>query len=187
MECEPYAVLQGLSLFYAGVAVGAVCLWLFTRVWSDTREVCEIERLEIRLRALINGEQESENEGKIAQLEAEVKKGDTLRRVQRELKPWVSHNFGEREPWQPLLGIGEEVGELMHAHLKAHQGIRSHENHSAAKIDALADIIIFACDYATAEGIDIADALATTWDQVKKRDWRKDPEHSHKSGDAGGD
>lgn len=97
---------------------------------------------------------------------------DTLRRVQDEQRPWVLHNFGQREAWQPLLGIGEEVGELMHAHLKAHQGIRTGEDHEAAKVDALADIIIFACDYASASGVDITDALATTWDQVKQRDWK---------------
>ena len=100
----------------------------------------------------------------------------TLRQLQKEQQPWVSHNFPGREPYYPLLGVQEEVGELSHAHLKALQGIRgTPEEHHAAKIDAIGDIIIFLSDYATANGIDIQDAVEKTWAGVKKRDWRKDP------------
>jgi hypothetical protein len=68
----------------------------------------------------------------------------------------VQHNFGDRPAWQTLLGVVEEVGELSHAHLKAAQGIRgTREQHHVAKIDAVADIVIFLADYCTAEGIDL--------------------------------
>jgi NTP pyrophosphatase (non-canonical NTP hydrolase) len=41
----------------------------------------------------------------------------TLQQLQEENRPWTFKNFGkDREPWQPLLGIIEELGELASAH-----------------------------------------------------------------------
>lgn len=100
---------------------------------------------------------------------------DTLARLQREQVPWVQHNFPGRPAWMPLLGAQEELGELAHAHLKHAQGIRTGEDHKAAKADALADIVIYLADYATAEGIDLQAVVAETWDRVKQRDWKADP------------
>lgn len=102
-----------------------------------------------------------------------------LRELQEEQKPWIEHNFGGRPSWQPLLGALEELGELAHAHLKDAQGIRTGEQHRAAKVDAVADVVIFLADYCTAEGIDFQAALEDTWSTVKKRDWKADPEHAH--------
>lgn len=100
----------------------------------------------------------------------------TLRRLQDEQRPWVEHNFAGREPFYPLLGAVEELGELAHAHLKALQGIRgTAEEHHAAKVDAVADAIIFLADYCTANGIDMQQALEDTWARVKVRDWKADP------------
>ena len=102
----------------------------------------------------------------------------TLRQLQDEQRPWVAHNFAGRHPYYPLLGAMEELGELSHAHLKALQGIRgTPEEHHAAKVDAVADIIIFLSDYCTAEGIDLQDAVERTWAEVRKRDWKADPMH----------
>jgi len=115
------------------------------------------------------------------ELASEAAEADTLRRVQREQVPWVLHNFGERESWQPLLGAQEELGELAHAHLKGHQGIRSGEDHEANAKDAVADVIIFLCDYSSSRGWDIAELLGSTWDEVKKRDWKKDPDTAHEA------
>lgn len=103
---------------------------------------------------------------------------ETLRRVQAEAVPWVKHNFGDRPSWQPLLGAQEELGELAHAHLKEIQGIRTDEDHEAKAKDAVADIIIFLCDYASARGWDITDILGDTWEQVKQRDWKKNPSNA---------
>ena len=97
---------------------------------------------------------------------------DTLARVQQEQVTWVKHNFENRPAWMPIMGLSEEVGELNHAFLKREQKIRTSEDHSAMIKDALADIIIFACDVATAENIDLRKALEETWDKVKKRDWK---------------
>lgn len=105
----------------------------------------------------------------------------TLRQLQEEQRAWVAHNFPGRESYEPLLGAVEELGELAHAHIKAKQGIRSHENHDAATRDAVADVVIFLADYCTAKGIDFQAALEETWAVVKRRDWRADPENAHQA------
>jgi len=97
-----------------------------------------------------------------------------LRKLQDEQRPWVEHNFGERPSYWPLLGVVEEVGELCHAHLKHEQGIRTNEDHDAAKRDAVGDIVIYLSDYCSAEGIDLQAAVEETWAEVSKRDWKAD-------------
>jgi NTP pyrophosphatase (non-canonical NTP hydrolase) len=61
--------------------------------------------------------------------------------LQREQAPWVQHNFGDRPSWMPLMGIAEELGELVQA---ATDG-----NHKLMR-DGIADCIIFMADYCTA-------------------------------------
>lgn len=101
----------------------------------------------------------------------------TLEQLQHDQRPWVSHNFPGREPYYPLLGVQEEVGELSHAFLKMKQGIRGTEaEHHAAMIDAVGDIVIFLSDFCSANGIDFQEAVETTWAKVKQRDWRADPQ-----------
>ena len=102
-----------------------------------------------------------------------------LRKLQKEQKPWVEHNFGDRPSWQPLLGVAEEVGELCHAFLKRAQGIRNTENHTENIKDAVADIVIYLSDFCNAEGIDFETTVQETWDKVKNRDWKKDPDNAH--------
>ena len=118
----------------------------------------------------------------------------TLRVLQAEQVSWVKHNFGDRPAWQPLLGLMEEIGELTeatggnqhitelvrvlgrlaHADLKSFQGIRTNEDHDAKAKDAVADIVIFLADYCSARGWDMEDIVQSTWDQVKRRDWKRD-------------
>jgi NTP pyrophosphatase (non-canonical NTP hydrolase) len=69
----------------------------------------------------------------------------------------------------------EELGELCHAHLKHEQGIRTTEDHRKAKWDAVGDIIIFLADYCNIEGINLQQALGSTWVDVQMRDWKQDP------------
>lgn len=99
-----------------------------------------------------------------------------LNKLQEEQKDWIKHNFGDRPSWMPLLGAVEELGELAHAHLKQAQGIRVTENHFENKKDAVADIIIYLADYCSAEGINLHEVVENTWNEVKKRDWKKYPE-----------
>jgi len=101
----------------------------------------------------------------------------TLRQLQEENKVWADHNFPDSKPYRPLLGAVEEIGELAHAQLKSEQGIRGTQaEHHAAKIDAVADIIIYLADYCNQAGIDMQSAVQKTWVRVRERDWKKDPQ-----------
>lgn len=110
----------------------------------------------------------------------------SLKKFQKEHREWSERNFGGKfgSGYRPLLGAMEELGELAHAHLKDEQKIRTHENHLLMKIDAIADVIIYLTDYCSNEGIDLEQALIDTWNEVKKRDWKKNPETAH-LGNAG--
>lgn len=95
--------------------------------------------------------------------------------VASELELWVKHNFPDAEAWQPLLGAGEEIGELYHAFLKRAQGIRLNEPHDENIRDAIGDIIIYLLHFCLIEGIDLEECVAYAWDEVvSKRDWRPD-------------
>ena len=99
-----------------------------------------------------------------------------LAQLQREHRPWSERNFGACPSWYALLGIFEEAGELAHAHLKGVQGIRgTPEEHRAAKIDAVGDLVTFLAAYCNAEGLDLQAAVETTWDKVKARDYKNNP------------
>lgn len=101
---------------------------------------------------------------------------EALHRFQAEVSAWSQRNFPDGKPHQPLLGVGEESGELMHAHLKAEQGIRGTvDEHHAAKIDAVGDIVIYLADYCARNGLTLGGAVEKTWAKVGQRDWRTDP------------
>lgn len=98
--------------------------------------------------------------------------------LQDEVGEWAARNFGEVESWQPLMGVGEELGELNHAHLKRAQQIRgiTQDEYLTQARDAVGDIFIFLAHYCHLEGIDMSMAVLETWGQVSKRDWKSDPE-----------
>lgn len=96
----------------------------------------------------------------------------TLSELQEQLKPWQAHNFPQRESWEPLVGLQEELGEMSHAFLKAHQGIRMNENHKAKEMDAVGDILIYLADFCNARGHDMQTILEDTWSEVRQRNWR---------------
>ena len=100
-----------------------------------------------------------------------------LKGIQEEVALWNKKNFPDAQPYQPLLGLAEEVGELSHAHLKMEQGIRVAENHFMKKYDAIGDIIIYLAAYCYKNDIDLNAAFWYAWDQVKDRDWIKYPEN----------
>ncbi len=98
----------------------------------------------------------------------------SLAQLQTEVAEWTAKNFPNAAPYHPLLGIQEEVGELSHAHLKMEQGIRgTAEEHHEAKVDAVADIIVYLADYCNRNGINMQNALTLTWHKVRQRDWTK--------------
>lgn len=104
-----------------------------------------------------------------------MKRGSlNLRVIQSENEEWATKNFGPRVPILSLLGIVEEVGELSHSHLKRDQGIRgTKEEHDAAGKDSVGDIVIYLMDYCNGMGWDLESIIRETWDEVKKRDWKK--------------
>jgi NTP pyrophosphatase (non-canonical NTP hydrolase) len=96
----------------------------------------------------------------------------SLRDYQNEVTGWQKSNFPNNLPYMALLGVGEEVGELMHAHLKGEQGIR----HTPLEIhhmkqDAVGDILIYLFNYCEDNNIDLQDAFEKTWSEVSKRNW----------------
>lgn len=109
----------------------------------------------------------------------------SLSQIQSEVGEWSRRNFGEQVSKatgqihgsvNPLLGLIEEVGELTHAVLKRHQGIRGYDNDEkfvAERNDAVADVMIYLLDFCSREGIDAAEVLNTTWEGVQRRDWEK--------------
>lgn len=97
-----------------------------------------------------------------------------LRVLQNEVAEWADRNFTGEKPHQPLLGLGEETGELMHAHLKGEQGIRHTKGEIyKMKKDAVGDIFIFLAHYCHLNNLDLQDCIEQTWQQVQKRDWTK--------------
>jgi len=72
----------------------------------------------------------------------------TLAQLQEEHLPWSKKNFGDGPPYQPLLGLMEEVSELIEpceAFFFHHKELEEVKDEIA---DSLADIVIFGCDYA---------------------------------------
>lgn len=119
-----------------------------------------------------------------------------IAKIQKELEVWQKHNFPTRGVHIPLLGVGEELGELAsegdsqhiielckslgklhHAHIKKEQNIRRNENHDENKKDAIADILIYLIDYSNDHGYCLETLLTTVWAKVKSRDWVKFPKN----------
>lgn len=96
-----------------------------------------------------------------------------LSEIQRERREWAARNFpGANGLFESLMGMTEEMGELAHAVLKRHQGIRGTDaEHAEAIKDACADLVIFMMGVADAEGFDLELVIAQTWDAVKRRNW----------------
>lgn len=103
-----------------------------------------------------------------------------LYKTQAEVREWSNWNFGNQDPLLPFLGVVEEVGELSHVILKEQQAIRVGGDKLAAfdaKVDAVADILIYLLDFCSRSSIDLESALLKTWHDVKARDWKKFPKN----------
>lgn len=93
--------------------------------------------------------------------------------LQEEVREWSTRNFVDQPSYMPLLGVGEEVGELNHAFLKKLQNIRMDESHDENMRDAIGDIIIYLCDFCSRENISLALCIEEAWNVVKQRNWKK--------------
>lgn len=104
-------------------------------------------------------------------LPPQVQKVD-ISEFQRENAIWADKNFPNAQPWEPLLGINEEAGEMSHAFLKRHQKIRgTPEEHHAALEDAAGDIFVYLMHFCTLNNISLEQAIFTVWSKVRRRDW----------------
>ena len=113
-----------------------------------------------------------------------------LDELQRQIGEWsqqnfegnVSHVTGQSLYEIPsLLGVGEEVGEIISAVVKSHQGrFKGTPEEAEMKIkDGTADLMIFLCDFATRQGFSILEVLNNVWATVQKRSqasWVEDKE-----------
>lgn len=103
-----------------------------------------------------------------------------LYKIQAEVREWSDRNFGNQDPIKPFLGVVEEVGELSHAVLKEQQAIRGGGDRLAsfdAKVDAVADILIYLLDFCSRSQIDLESSLLKVWHDVKARDWKAYPKN----------
>lgn len=114
--------------------------------------------------------------------------------LQSEIGKWAMLNFGQnlsKDPTSPaygsplgslcpLMGMVGEIGELVQEVLKAHQGrLKMREiERQVAKADALADLLVFMCDYADREEINLLGVFNSVWDRhVSRRQaasWNED-------------
>lgn len=111
--------------------------------------------------------------------------GKSLAQLQYEIGLWANRNFGMNiskdmrsasynsplDTLCPLMGMIEELGELSRVVNRRHQG-RGYDDYDKAqhdKEDALADLLIFMCDFACRENIDLQGVLNYTWSKVEHR------------------
>lgn len=110
-----------------------------------------------------------------------------MKGILEQIFEWSMKNFGnnpakakgyegtELKALASLLGVGEEFGELCHVVLKRHQGIRGYDDddqYERERDDALADILIYLCDFANREGVDLFAKFQSVWEaEVQKRNW----------------
>lgn len=111
----------------------------------------------------------------------------SLRYMQSEVRAWAQRNFGNNQSkvtgvelfsLAPMLGMVEELGELAHAVLKHHQGIRGFDNDGTyrdAVEDAVADLIIYAMDFSGRENLDLQTVMVKVVAKVTQRDWVAKP------------
>jgi NTP pyrophosphatase (non-canonical NTP hydrolase) len=98
----------------------------------------------------------------------------TLSEIQFAVGQWSAVQFPANTPLEPLEGMVEELGELAHARLKRRQGIRhTPEECVAMERDAIGDMGIYLCDFASRTGI----VLAAELERQGRRfaGWRSNP------------
>lgn len=131
---------------------------------------CENERLQKQVTELQSANSSEVYKRRV--LEDRLNKIFDLKQFQKEQAAWSHKNFGKQQPFEPLLGLGEELGELFHSYLKRHQGIRgSAAEHEKKMKDAVGDIQIFLSSFCTLMEFDLESCVKETWNIVKDRDW----------------
>ena len=81
----------------------------------------------------------------------------TFDTLQEEQADWALKNFGAHEPWRPLMGMCEELRELV-------QALRDEDD--AGTLDSVADTVIFSSDFCTCMGWSLSDVVDSLSDGV---------------------
>lgn len=76
---------------------------------------------------------------------------DAFERLQREVGAWSDEQFGDQPAVNPLLGVGEELGEL-HEHLAGHEAVTDRER------DCVGDALVYLADVCHRRGLDLGAA-----------------------------
>lgn len=96
--------------------------------------------------------------------------------MQRDIHAWHRRNFPTDDARDSLLGIGEELGEVMRAQVKQSGGIRgTFEYWQEEKKKEIGDVLIGIVNYCEWNDISVLDALASRWNVIGKRDYIKHP------------
>jgi NTP pyrophosphatase (non-canonical NTP hydrolase) len=85
----------------------------------------------------------------------------------------IADSLAPEDPLTPhLKELSGAVGKISHGFLKMEQDIRGDRKvHQAEINDGLADLMVYACDFANALEIDLSNVLRDTWATVRRRDW----------------
>lgn len=88
---------------------------------------------------------------------------DTYERLQDEVGDWSRDNFGDQPAHYPFMGTGEECGELA-------DDLDLSGTPSAAELDAVGDVVVYAADFCARWGLDLAAAREQSRDMEPKHD-----------------
>ena len=95
-----------------------------------------------------------------------------LEEAQIRLGEWSRQQFGDQGSINPFLGMIEEMGEMTRIILKRRQDIRQEELADEDLGRELADVMIYALDFAEREGFTLADPFEEKLEEVLERDFR---------------
>jgi len=95
-----------------------------------------------------------------------------LEEAQIRLGEWSREQFGDQGSINPFLGMVEEMGEMTRIILKRRQDIRQEELAEEDLGRELADVMIYALDFAEREGFTLADPFEEKLEEVLERDFR---------------
>lgn len=99
-----------------------------------------------------------------------------LYELQYKISRWDAQNHPKDTVADTLLGVGEELGEVMRAQVKQSGGIRgTHDEWQKEIIKEIGDVMIGLMTYANKKGISVEAALLDRWNTISQRDYVKHP------------
>lgn len=96
-----------------------------------------------------------------------------IEKIQIEHAKWQKRNFPDAKPWECLIGMQEELGELCRIYSKTHRGIRSKEIKKEQMDEEIGDVFIQLMGFCTLNGLSIDRCIDKRWGVVKNRNFQK--------------